>query len=133
MSRMDTFFGAALGAAIVGATLLVREVMEDTEKRTAIRQRVAAGAKKVGDKAGEVYGVARRKVAEVGTAVRERAEKSETVRRVRTAAEKLIRRKGAEPAPETAEEENIPVAYGEENELPFDPLASDEDAALPAT
>ena len=42
MSRMDTFFGAALGAAIVGATLLVREVMEDAEKRTAIRQRVTA-------------------------------------------------------------------------------------------
>ena len=133
MGKMDTLFGAALGAAIVGATLLVREAMDSPEKRTAIRERVTAGAKKVGDKAGEVYGVARRKTADALTAVRERAEKSETVRRVRVAAEKVLRRKDAEPAPETAEEENIPVAYGEENELPADLLATEEDADLPTT
>ena len=134
MSKTDTLFGAALGAAIVGATLVVREVMEDPEKRSAIRERVRTGAKKVGDKAGEVYGVARRKASEVGTAVRDRAEKSETVRRVRAAADKVLRRKPAEPVDEVPEEEQThPVADGVEPEVTPDPLATEEDGEIPAT
>lgn len=133
MSKTDTLFGAALGAAIVGATLVVREVLEDSEKRAAVRERVSRGARRVGEKAGEVCGIARRKASEVGTAVRERAEKNEAVRRVRAAADKLLRRKSADAVSETDEEETHPVADGKEPEVAADPLATEEDAEIPAT
>lgn len=134
MSRMDTLFGAALGAAIVGATLVVHEIMTDPEKSAEVRARVCETAQKVGAKAGEACTAARRKAVEVGSAVRERAEKSETVRRIREQAEKVLRRKKADaPATELDEEATHPVADGVEPEVTPDPLASEEDAHFSVT
>lgn len=92
MSQKDTLFGVIVGATIVGATLAIKDVIDDPEKSAAVRARINAGCRKIKakvdegvavacTKVGEVSANIRAKVADGYTAVREKAgEAGETIR-----------------------------------------------------
>lgn len=118
MSKMDTLFGVVVGAAIVGATLAIKDVIDDPEKSAALREKINAGYRcaraKVGEgvatacaKVGEVgsavrtkvtdgYAAAREKANEAGEVIREKVENNETVKKIKKKVEDI--RRAADPA-----------------------------------
>ena len=81
MSQHGTLFGVVLGAAIVGATLIVRDALADEQTSAAVRAKVKGGYEKVKSKVGEGYSFVRDKVQDGYTAAREKAgEAGETIR-----------------------------------------------------
>ena len=85
MSQHGTLFGVVLGAAIVGATLIVRDAMEDPQTVEAVRAKVKGGYEKMKSKVGEGYSFVRDKVQDGYTAAREKA--SEAGESIRSAVE----------------------------------------------
>ncbi len=107
MSQHSTLFGVVLGAALVGATLIVRDALEDPETAEAVRGKVKAGyaqvKSKVGegysfvkDKVQEGYAAAREKAGEAGESIRQRVDNDPTVQRIRKKVKDI--RRAAEPA-----------------------------------
>ena len=107
MSQHSTLFGVVLGAAIVGATLIVRDALEDPETAEAVRGKVKAGYAQVKSKVGEGYSfvkdkvqegytVAREKAGEAGESIRQRVDNDPTVQRIRKKVKDI--RRAAEPA-----------------------------------
>ena len=81
----NTLLGVALGAMLVGGTLLISDVMRDPEKAEAVRERIRVGyttaKKKIGEgyaivreRADAAYAASREKVVQSAAAVRQRAE-----------------------------------------------------------
>ena len=81
MSQGSTLFGVVLGAAIVGATLIVSDALEDPQTAQAVRKKVKDGYTKAKEKIGQGYAVVRDKVQEGYTIAREKAsEAGENIR-----------------------------------------------------
>ena len=139
MSKLDTLFGAALGAALVGTTLIVQDALTNPETGPAVRERVRRSAEAVGRKAGEVCRTVGRRASELGREAYAKVEGSEAVRRIRHAGERIFRRKPeAEAEDELAadifdEDAEHPVADGSEPQEAVDPLASEEDGHFPVS
>ena len=117
MSQHSTLFGVVLGAALVGATLIVRDALEDPETAAAVRGKVKAGYAQVKGKVGEGYAfvkdkvqegytVAREKAGEAGESIRQRVDNDPTVQRIRKKVKDI--RRAAEPA-ETYFSDSEPV------------------------
>lgn len=85
MSQHSTLFGVVLGAAIVGATLIVRDALEDPQTAEAVRTKVKSGYTQIKNKVGEGYSFVRDKVQEGCAAAREKA--GEAGESIRTAVE----------------------------------------------
>ena len=85
MSQNSTLFGVVLGAAIVGATLIVRDALEDPQTAEAVRAKVKSGYDRIKTKVGEGYSLVRDKVQEGYTVAREKA--GEAGESIRTAVE----------------------------------------------
>ena len=94
MSQKDTLFGVVVGATIVGATLAIKDLIDDPEKSAALRAKIDAGYRTVRAKVGEGVAAACAKVGEVGTAVRAKvADGYTTVREKASEAGEAIREK----------------------------------------
>lgn len=134
MSKLDTLFGAALGAAIVGTTLVVHDALTDPETAPQVRERIRHGVNTVGEKASNACRTVGRRASALGREVYARVEDSETVRRIRRAGEELFHRTAAEAETSDASEETYPVADGNPpQEIPDDPLADGSDTHFHAT
>ena len=107
MSQHSTLFGVVLGAAIVGATLIVRDALEDPQTAEAVRGKVKAGYQQIKNKVGEGctfirdkvqdgYAVAREKAGEAGESIRSAVENTPAVQKIKKTIKDI--RRAAEPA-----------------------------------
>ncbi|MBQ8174395.1 MAG: hypothetical protein IJ009_03235 [Clostridia bacterium] len=149
MSQYSTLLGVIVGAAVVGATLAAKEIMDDPEKSAAVKEKLNNGYRKICTKVGqgcaavrgkvaegyaiakekatEGYNTAKEKMADGYNTVKEKAaeardkvENSEPVRKIKKKVEDI--RRAAEPAsPYFREEEEETDAPAEEAEA--DPAA----------
>ncbi len=128
MSQYSTLLGVIVGAAVVGAALVAKDVMDDPEKAAAIKEKWNNGYRKVCEKVGEGcatlrekaaegYAIAKEKATETGEAIREKVSESAPVRRIKEKAEDI--RRAAEPASPYFREE-------EENEASEEPEKTEE-------
>lgn len=108
MSQQNsTLFGVVLGAAIVGATLIVRDALADPQTAEAVRAKVKSGYTKIKNKVGEGYSfvrdkvqegyaVAREKAGEAGENIRTAVENAPAVQKIKKTVKDI--RRAAEPA-----------------------------------
>lgn len=81
MRQDGTLFGVMVGAAIVGTTLLLREMVSDPQTAANVRTKAQAGYEKIKSKVGEGCHFVRGKVQEGCGAAREKADEAkETLR-----------------------------------------------------
>ncbi len=128
MSQKDTLFGLIAGAAIVGATLAIKDVIDDPEKSAAVRAKINAGCRKIkakvdegvaiaATKVGEVsanvrakvsegYADLREKAGEAGETIRAKVENARPVQKIKKTVED-IRRKAEPASPYFREEEEL--------------------------
>ena len=133
MSQYSTLLGVIVGAAVVGATLAAKDIMDDPEKAAAVKEKLNSGYRKVCEKVGEGcaavrgkvaegygiakekaaegYATAKEKVAEGYAAAKEKVASSEPVRRIKKKVDDI--RRAAEPASpyfrEEEEETDVPA------------------------
>lgn len=73
MSQYSTLLGVIVGAAVVGATLAAKDIMDDPEKAAAVKEKLNNGYRKVCEKVGEGCAAVRGKMAEGYAVVKEKA------------------------------------------------------------
>ena len=73
MSQYSTLLGVIVGAAVVGATLAVKDIMDDPEKAGAVKEKLNDGYRKLCNKVGEGCAAVRGKVAEGYAIAKEKA------------------------------------------------------------
>lgn len=109
MGQNSTLFGVVLGAAIVGATLIVRDALDDPQTAEAVRAKINRGYQQVKSKVGEGYSLVREKVqdgyavakvkaGEAGDNIRHAVENDPTVKKIKKKVKDI--RRAAQP-PET--------------------------------
>lgn len=102
MSQHGTLFGVVIGAAIVGATLIVHDALEDEQTAKAVRAKVRGGYEKMKHKVGEGYSfvrdkvqdgyaIAREKAGEAGESIRAAVEGVPAVQKIKKKAKDLCR------------------------------------------
>ncbi len=97
MSKSDTFFGVALGALVVGATLTVQKVLSDPEAAEKLRRNAEKACHTVGEKVKEGCDILGKKLNEGYAAVREKAAVAgETVREKAGEGYAIVREKAEE-------------------------------------
>lgn len=81
MSHHSNLFGVVLGAAIVGATLIVQDALRDPETGECVREKIRGGYQQIKNKVSEGCALVREKVEGGYAAAREKAgEAGESIR-----------------------------------------------------